>query len=155
VLAQTAVASAITGVITDPRDLQNKYSATYPRITEPEQPTVETDLLVAPPSGEDAAGIELEKLGLRVVLARDYARIHWQSLANFGVLALEIDEAPTSNSNRRTRSGSASCALVESGEQTEVEVDGKGTILARHGLSERQHEYVLAEGTTNWMRTRP
>jgi len=253
---ETAVASAITGVITDPRDLQNKYSATYPRISEPEQPTVDTDLLVAPPSVEDAAGIELEKgpnidslpefdllpddlalpvllkvgddistdeilragtevlpyrsnipriaeftydlvdstypdrakrerdegagghvivggtnygqgssrehaaiapryLGLRVVLARDYARIHWQNLANFGVLALEIDEtAYLELEQGDTLRFTGLRSLVESGDQTDVEVDGKGTIVARHGLSERQREYVLAGGTTNWMRDR-
>jgi aconitate hydratase len=32
-------------------------------------------------------------LGLHAELARSFARIHWQNLANFGILALEfIDE---------------------------------------------------------------
>ena len=29
-------------------------------------------------------------LGLRLVIAKSYARIHWQNLANFGVLATEF-----------------------------------------------------------------
>lgn len=29
---------------------------------------------------------------MRVVIAKSYARIHWQNLANFGVLALEFDD---------------------------------------------------------------
>ena len=31
-------------------------------------------------------------LGLRAVIAKSFARIHWQNLANFGVLALEFDD---------------------------------------------------------------
>lgn len=253
---ETAVASAITGVITDPRDLQNKYSASYPRVTEPEQPTVDTDLLVAPPPKDEAAGLELVKgpniaslpefdalpdelqipvllkvgddistdeilragtevlpyrsnipriaeftydivdstypdrakherdegagghvivggtnygqgssrehaaiapryLGLRVVLARDYARIHWQNLANFGVLALEIDEdAYDLLEQGDTLRFSGLRELVESGNETAVAVEGKGSVTARHTLSERQRAYVLAGGTTNWMRER-
>src|SRR6266511_4006526 len=45
-------------------------------------------------SSREHAAIVPRYLGLRLVLALSYARIHWQNLANFGVLPLEFaDEA--------------------------------------------------------------
>ncbi|MCC7477680.1 aconitate hydratase [bacterium] len=61
---ETAAASALTGVITDPRDLgkANGHPAMeYPRITEPADPIINTTMLVAPPPQEEAEKIELRK----------------------------------------------------------------------------------------------
>ncbi len=41
-------------------------------------------------SSREHAAAAPRYLGLQAVLAKDYARIHWQNLANFGVLALEF-----------------------------------------------------------------
>ncbi|WP_433872487.1 aconitate hydratase [Saccharopolyspora sp. CA-218241] len=43
-------------------------------------------------SSREHAAITPRYLGLRAVLARSYARIHWQNLANFGILPLEFAE---------------------------------------------------------------
>ena len=43
-------------------------------------------------SSREHAAITPRYLGLRAVLAKSYARIHWQNLANFGVLALEFTD---------------------------------------------------------------
>ncbi len=43
-------------------------------------------------SSREHAAIAPRFLGLRVVIAKSFARIHWQNLANFGVLALEFDD---------------------------------------------------------------
>ena len=43
-------------------------------------------------SSREHAAIAPRYLGLRVVIAKSFARIHWQNLANFGVLALEFDD---------------------------------------------------------------
>ena len=43
-------------------------------------------------SSREHAAITPRYLGLRAVLAKSYARIHWQNLANFGILALEFDD---------------------------------------------------------------
>ncbi|MCQ4041158.1 aconitate hydratase [Streptantibioticus rubrisoli] len=43
-------------------------------------------------SSREHAAITPRYLGLRAVVAKSFARIHWQNLANFGVLALEFDD---------------------------------------------------------------
>jgi predicted aconitate hydratase len=52
---ETATASALTGVITDPRDL----GMDYPRFVEPEKIRINTEMLIAPV--DNSASIELEK----------------------------------------------------------------------------------------------
>jgi aconitate hydratase len=42
-------------------------------------------------SSREHAAITPRYLGLRVVIAKSFARIHWQNLANFGILALEFE----------------------------------------------------------------
>ncbi|GHJ39254.1 aconitate hydratase [Streptomyces sp. TS71-3] len=43
-------------------------------------------------SSREHAAITPRYLGLRAVIAKSYARIHWQNLANFGILALEFED---------------------------------------------------------------
>lgn len=56
---ETAVAAALTGEITDPRELETIYSMKYPQYMPPAQEVINLDMLVAPP--EDGKAIELEK----------------------------------------------------------------------------------------------
>jgi aconitate hydratase len=44
-------------------------------------------------SSREHAAIAPRYLGLRAVIVKSFARIHWQNLANFGVLALEFADA--------------------------------------------------------------
>lgn len=54
---EVAVASAITGVITDPRDLEKKMGIKYPRYTEPTDILINNDMVYAPP--KDGAHVDV------------------------------------------------------------------------------------------------
>jgi aconitate hydratase len=96
-------------------------------------------------SSREHAVLAPRSLGLRVVLARSYARIHWQNLVNFGVLPLEYDDVPGEVGDRlvlrdlpaRLRAGT---------EFTVVNTSRDTTVPVRHRLSPRQIDIVLAGG---------
>lgn len=245
---ETAAASALTGVITDPRDLAEKFGMDYPRLELPERASVNTAMLVPPLSPEQAEDVELIKgpnisvlpdfpplpdrieapvllkvgddvstdeispagaralpfrsniarlaeftftridedyprrawedargrghivvggrnygqgssrehaaitpryLGLRAVIAKSFARIHWQNLANFGVLALEFTEPADYD---RIEAGDTlvlerlTDALSTGVELTVRNIDKAEEYRLRHRLSPHQVESVLAGG---------
>ena len=88
-------------------------------------------------------------------MAKDFARIHWQNLVNFGVLPLQfVDDADYD----RIEAGSVMRfadlhASLEDGDQVEGDFEG-GTIRFRHGLSERQREVLMRGGLIPWLRRR-
>ena len=248
---ETAAASALTGVVTDPRTL----GMAYPKVELPAKPIVNTDMLLAPLPAEMGRKVALEKtvniasvpemdafpdalavavelkvgdnistddimpagarvmpfwsnipktseftfepidsaypkralankaghaivagynygqgssrenaalapryLGLRVVLARSFARIHWQNLANFGVLALTF--ADLTDYERLQRGDIVALdtihATLRSGEKTFTAAINSGDRSVRlvHDLSPRQIDILLAGGVINWLRER-
>ncbi|MDQ3932479.1 MAG: aconitate hydratase [Actinomycetota bacterium] len=253
---ETATASAITGVISDPRDLERQFDMTYPRLGEPEELILNSEMLLPPSPREQARTVQLRKgpniapipgmdelpdvleipvllkvgddlstdevlpagtrvlpyrsnipkisrfafqpvdetyhdralevrdlgghaivggrnygqgssrehaalapryLGLRVVLSKDFARIHWQNLVNFGVLPLsfiqasDYDEFDQDDVLHLVRVRQA----ITSGHDLEIRNTTKNTtITARHHLSERQVEVLLKGGIINWMKER-
>jgi aconitate hydratase len=251
---ETATASALTGVITDPRDLADKFSVSYPRVREPDDILVDTDNLVPPPSAEESAKVELRKgpniaslpdfdmlpdelelpvllkmgddistdeilragaevlpfrsnipeiakfafdvvdesyhdramevrdagghavvgganygqgssrehaviapryLGLRVTLVKEYARIHWQNLANFGVVPLQFTDPADWDRLEQghvLRLTGLRDALAE-GDSVEVENTSTGdTIVAKHSLSPMQVDRILTGGVVRQMK---
>lgn len=245
---ETAAASALTGVITDPRDLADELGMDHPDLRLPERASVNTAMLVPPLPREEAARVDLVKgpnisalpdfpplpdrieapvllkvgddvstdeispagaralpfrsnvpelaeftftridedyprrarevaresghivvggenygqgssrehaaitpryLGLRAVIARSFARIHWQNLANFGVLALRFTDPGDYD-----RVGSGDVLVLEglaealsSGPELTVRNTTKDEeYRLDHQLSPAQVEAVLAGG---------
>jgi aconitate hydratase len=106
-------------------------------------------------SSREHAALAPRYLGLRVVIALGFARIHWQNLVNFGVLPLVLDDP-------------SDYGWIESGDvlalqnlRREVRDMKKITVenvtrrkvcTAHHDLSGRQVEVLLAGGLVNWLR---
>jgi aconitate hydratase len=98
-------------------------------------------------SSREHAVIAPRYLGLRVVVAQSFARIHWQNLANFGVLPLEF--ADPGDAERISRDDVLSFTglrgTLEDSTRVLAQV-GDREIELRHRLSDRQVEMVLAGG---------
>ena len=244
---ETAATSALTGVITDPRDWARQAQINYPKLDLPEQHSVNTAMFVAPLDAEQARHVELVKgsnisslpelsplpdeveapvllkvgdnistdeispagaralpfrsnipklamfsftqidesyperaqqaegtghivvggenygqgssrehaaiapryLGLRAVIAKSFARIHWQNLANYGVLALEFEnpgEYDTIDQGDTLRIQQLRDALANKDTLQVDNLTKKSTFTVRHRLSPRQVQDVLAGG---------
>ena len=244
---ETAATSALTGVITDPRDWARQAQMGYPKLDLPEQHSVNTAMLVAPLDAEQARHVELVKgsnisslpelsplpdeveapvllkvgdnistdeispagaralpfrsnipklamfsftqidesyperaqqaegtghivvggenygqgssrehaaiapryLGLRAVIAKSFARIHWQNLANYGVLALEFEnpgDYDTIDQGDTLRIQHLRDALANKDTLQVDNLTKKSTFTVRHRLSPRQVQDVLAGG---------
>ncbi|MES1931334.1 aconitate hydratase [Salinisphaera shabanensis T35B1] len=105
-------------------------------------------------SSREHAAIAPRYLGLRVVIAKDYARIHWQNLVNFGVLPLTFaneDDLDNLKQGTKLKISGLHDALA-SGDSVEVETEDGATISCKHALSERQIEILRAGGLINWKR---
>lgn len=105
-------------------------------------------------SSREHAAITPRFLGLQVVLAISFARIHWQNLANFGVLALEFEDA---SDHQRIQQGDV-LSLEEIRDAltsgTEIAVFNKTRnekYSVRHRLSLRQIHMLLSGGLIPWI----
>ncbi|GBE66040.1 aconitate hydratase [Mycobacterium sp. MFM001] len=100
-------------------------------------------------SSREHAAIAPRYLGLRVVIAKSFARIHWQNLANFGVLALEFENADDYDGidqDDTLRLQNLRDALAD-GDTLKVDnVTKDSSFTVRHRLSPRQVKDVLAGG---------
>ncbi len=252
---ETAGAAALTGKITDPRDLEEIYGMKYPRYQYPEKETTNTKMLLAPAeNGEDVelikgpnivsipdfdpymdeydapvllkmeddvstdeilrAGAEVlplrsnipeiskysyiiiddtfydramktkeeypghivvagenyaqgssrehaalapKYLGQLAVIAKSYARIGWQNLANFGILPLEFankgDYDKIEQGDVLHLENLREC--IESGEEIIVKNKTQDKeIPVKHSLSERQVDVILAGNIINYFKER-
>ncbi len=250
---ETAAASALTGVITDPRTLDMKY----PKIKEPKNPTVDDRLLQAPLPQEEAKKIKLVKgpniasipdmdalqnefevpillkvgdnvstdeilaggarvlpyrsnlpeiskftyeivddtyysramatrdegghaivggynygqgssrehaalapryLGLKIAIVKDFARIHWQNLINFGILPVtfvhegDYDELKQGDVLQFSNIRQA----IQEGNELIVTIKGtEDSFVVKHSLSERQVDIMLKGGLINLVKDKP
>jgi aconitate hydratase len=108
-------------------------------------------------SSHEHAAIVPRYLGLRAVLVKGFARIHWQNLVNIAVLPLTFDDP--ADYDRIDTDATLTIDDVERSlrpdEPLDV-VDGStgATYRMRHGLSARQVETVLNGGLLEDIRRR-
>ena len=108
-------------------------------------------------SSREHAAIAPRHLGLRVVMAVSYARIHWQNLINFGILPLEFTDAGDHGRIREGDELEARGLRAALGEDREIVVRNltrDETYRLRHRLSPRQRELVAAGGQIPLLRRR-
>ena len=103
-------------------------------------------------SSREHAAVAPRDLGLRLVLAKGFARIHRQNLINYGVLPLLFVHPEDYD---RLRKGDVLHVrdlrrALETGK--EIMLECGGSITARHGLTEKQVDTILASGLINWHR---
>jgi aconitate hydratase len=100
-------------------------------------------------SSREHAALAPRHLGLRAVIAKSFARIHWQNLVNFGVLPLEFTDPADYDrigQGDTIRFTSLHTALDRGTEITVRNTTRGETYRLRHALSRRQVETVLAGG---------
>ncbi|HEY0578917.1 MAG TPA: aconitate hydratase [Pseudonocardia sp.] len=100
-------------------------------------------------SSREHAAICPRFLGLAAVIAQSYARIHWQNLANFGVLALEFaqpDDLSRIEPGDVLRLDGLREQLAGGAELTVTNTTRDQRYPLRHRLSTRQVDAVLAGG---------
>ncbi len=106
-------------------------------------------------SSREHAALAPRYLGLEAVIAKSFARIHWQNLINFGVLPLTFMHPEDLN---QIEQGDILILpnvrqAIQLGKQVTVENNTQSkTYSAEHVLSDRQLEILLAGGLTNHFR---
>ena len=108
-------------------------------------------------SSREHAAIAPRYLGVRVVIAKDFARIHWQNLANFGILPLVFadpgDHGRISAGDTLRFEGLRE-TIGNGGEVTVQNVDTGDSYAVRHELADRQVQMILQGSLINMVRER-
>ena len=106
-------------------------------------------------SSREHAALAPMYLGIKFVLARSFARIHWSNLVNFGILPLQFsDEADYDRlaQGDRLQIANVRKALTEDRPLTVKNLTKGTTFAVKHGLSERQRKIVVAGGLLNYIK---
>ncbi|VVC75385.1 2,3-dimethylmalate dehydratase large subunit [Aquicella siphonis] len=106
-------------------------------------------------SSREHAALAPAYLGLQLVIAKSYARIHWQNLINFGILPLTFVNF---DDYRKIEQGDFIVIKnifdsIKSGDILKANIDGKSfEITLRHNLSRRQIDVLESGGLINWVK---
>jgi aconitate hydratase len=108
-------------------------------------------------SSREHAALAPRFLGLRLVIAKSIARIHWQNLVNFGILPLtfvNVSDCDAISQGDILRVEGIHAAIRSGPELSVRSVTKNLAIKARHDLSDRQVDVFLSGGLINWLKTR-
>lgn len=107
-------------------------------------------------SSREHAALAPRYLGLRVILAKGFARIHGQNLVNFGIIPLSFVD-PTEYDRLANDDILVLKNLREELAQGRIWIENRTrsrTFETRHDLSPRQVQVVLEGGLINWVKLR-
>jgi aconitate hydratase len=102
-------------------------------------------------SSREHAALAPMYLGIKVVLAKSFARIHKDNLINFGILPLTVraDVYDSLEQDAEIEFPSLAKDVREDSEVRFLNVNTGATHKAEHGLTERQKQIILAGGLLN------
>lgn len=106
-------------------------------------------------SSREHAALAPRYLGLKVVLVKDFARIHLQNLINFGILPLTFVNEEDYDLVRRedTLEFRHIHQTIQNQHTFDIKLKGTDrTITVQHDLTKRQLEILLAGGIINWIK---
>lgn len=106
-------------------------------------------------SSREHAALAPQYLGLRVVIALSFARIHWQNLINFGILPL-VFKNPGDYKVIKLHDVITIDHLpkILKDQVFDIQVNNR-TIKLEQSLSERQKEILSLGGLINWIKKNP
>jgi aconitate hydratase len=106
-------------------------------------------------SSREHAALAPRYLGLRLVIAKSFARIHRNNLVNYGILPLEFDDDSAYDKIKKgdviTLTGLRKQLAENKGLEVKIQKEHL-TIAANHNLSAHMIEVLLAGGLTNWVK---
>lgn len=107
-------------------------------------------------SSREHAALAPRYLGLRIVLAKDFARIHWQNLVNFGILPITFVNAR--DYDRLTQGDVLSFynvreEIVNNRQFPIYKKESDEELMVEHQLSKRHIEMILHGGMIPWMKS--
>lgn len=107
-------------------------------------------------SSREHAALAPMHLGIRVVLAQSFARIHRDNLINFGILPLTIlpDVYDILEQGCEIEFPRIAKEIQESSPITFIEIETGKVYKAEHDLTEREKELILSGGLLNYIRKR-
>jgi aconitate hydratase len=104
-------------------------------------------------SSREHAAIAPQFLGLRLVIAESFARIHWQNLINFGILPLTVANAAEQFSRDDDLVVEHPAAQLDAGNEVTILNTTRLTqFVGQHNLSDRQREVLKRGGLIPWKR---
>lgn len=106
-------------------------------------------------SSREHAALAPRYLGLRVVIAKGFARIHWQNLVDFGLVPLVFEDAAGYDLLERghvVRFKQLPQQIKDSRQIAGLNATTGRRLTLRHDLSPRQIEVLLEGGLINWAR---
>ncbi|MEK6528919.1 MAG: aconitase family protein, partial [Nitrospirota bacterium] len=106
-------------------------------------------------SSREHAALAPMYLGIKIILAKSFARIHRDNLINFGILPLTVssDVYDVIEQGSEIEFPEIGKEIKESSDITLFDVKTGNTYKAEHCLTARQREIVLAGGLLNYIKT--